>query len=223
MLPLHARSSYQSTTGAEGSEGAWVAKNSTAVVTSSLRLQLCSTRWAFAISPEPFLHSKARSQEAAVPLEQQVELPSKGRDPQQHFISILCWRWWWWGWCWWQLRGSTRPLGQGGPVVKLLRLILILGVLFFCCLPCSLPLPLHRGGDGAHFPRAACHRAGCDGGVGGAVPVPAVGVGAAATPSTTASRWLLLAPAPERRKDNFPLLRVFRSMETCGKASRVFK
>lgn len=75
-----------------------MAEDSTTVVTSSLRLRLCSTGWAFALTPKPLLHSKARSQEAAVPLEQQVELPSKSRDPQQYLISVLCWRWGRWGW-----------------------------------------------------------------------------------------------------------------------------
>lgn len=37
LVQVHARSPYQSTTGTEGGEGARVAKDSTTVVTSSLR------------------------------------------------------------------------------------------------------------------------------------------------------------------------------------------
>lgn len=208
VLPLHARSSYQSTTGAEGGEGAWVAKHSTTVVTSSLRLPLRSTLLASAVAPESFLHGKARSQEAAVPLEQQIELPGKGWDPQQHFVSILGQRRWRRRQCCWQLRGSTRALRQGGPVVKLLRLVLILGVLLLGRLPCGLRRTLHRGGDGAHLPGAARRRAGCRGCTGCAAPVPAAGLGAATAPAAAAARRLLLAPAPERGENDLPLLRV---------------
>lgn len=224
---VHARSSYQSTTGTEGGEGARVAEDSTAVVTSSLRLRLCGTGWTFALTPKPLFNSKARSQEATVPLEQQVELPSKSWDPQQHFISILCWRWWRRGWWCWQLRGSTRPLGQGRPVVKLLRLILILSVLFLCCLPYSLCLPIHRGGDWTHLSGAASHWARCDWGTESAASVPTtgnrIGVNIATPTTTTATRWLLLARAPQCREDDLPLLSLFWSMETCGKCGRCFK